>query len=55
MTAFDPLSYVASMQEKDGTWQARYLPDGSGDVPDDRGPQLDGIGWTLWATWIWAA
>ncbi|PZF86522.1 hypothetical protein [Jiangella anatolica] len=52
--AYALLAYVAAMQEADGTWQARYLPDGSRDVPDDRGLQLDGIGWTLWATWVWA-
>lgn len=52
--AFAQLAYVAAMQERDGTWQARYLPDGSRGVPDDRGLQLDGIGWTLWATWLWA-
>ncbi|GAA1991968.1 hypothetical protein GCM10009799_17320 [Nocardiopsis rhodophaea] len=46
------LRYVAAMREADGTWQARYLPDGSGEVPDDRGTQLDGIGWTLWAAWM---
>ncbi len=48
------LTYVADMQERDGGWQARYLPDGSGGVPDDRGPQLDGLGWTLWSAWLWA-
>ncbi|NEE03200.1 hypothetical protein [Phytoactinopolyspora halotolerans] len=48
------LEYVASVQEDDGGWEARYLPDGSGDVPDGRGRQLDGIGWTLWATWVWS-
>ncbi|WP_205857578.1 hypothetical protein [Phytoactinopolyspora endophytica] len=46
------LEYVASVQEDDGGWEARYLPDGSGDVPDGRGRQLDGIGWILWATWV---
>ncbi|WP_017619289.1 glycoside hydrolase family 15 protein [Nocardiopsis gilva] len=46
------LRYVAAIREADGTWQARYLPDGSGRVPDDRGTQLDGIGWTLWAAWL---
>ena len=35
-------------------WQARYLPDGSGRTPDDRGTQLDGPGWALWATSVWA-
>jgi GH15 family glucan-1,4-alpha-glucosidase len=29
-------------------FDARYLPDGTG-VPDDRGIELDGIGWALWA------
>lgn len=52
--ALDVISYVAACQEPDGTWQARYLPDGSSRVPDDRGTQLDGIGWALWATWVWA-
>jgi len=46
------LSYLAHVQEPDGTWQARYLPDGSGGVPDARGTQLDGNGWFLWATWL---
>jgi len=50
--AQDLLQYVASVQEPDGTWQARYLPDGSGRVPDDRGRQLDNSGWFLWATWV---
>jgi hypothetical protein len=48
------LQHVQTLQEDDGTWQARYLPDGSGEVPDDRGPQADGLGWMLWATWVWA-
>ncbi|PRY00951.1 hypothetical protein [Allonocardiopsis opalescens] len=52
--ALRALRYVADRQEADGTWQARYLPDGSGGVPDDRGVQLDGIGWTLWAAWALA-
>ena len=32
-----------------GVLAARYLADGQGE-PDDRGIQLDGVGWTLWAT-----
>ncbi len=36
-------------------WQARYRPDGSATTPDDRGAQLDGPGWVLWATSVWAA
>lgn len=39
----------------DGVFQARYLPDGSGAVPDDRGTQLDGNGWVLWAVATWYA
>lgn len=49
------LTFLARMQEPDGTFQARYLPDGSGDVPDDRGTQLDGDGWFLWAAAEWYA
>ena len=30
-------------------FQARYLPDGSGRVPDARGSEADGAGWQLWA------
>lgn len=41
------LDFLQSVQSPDGTFQARYLPDGSG-VPDDRGTQLDGSGWALW-------
>jgi GH15 family glucan-1,4-alpha-glucosidase len=48
--AEDALRYVYEMQEEDGQFEARYLPDGSGQVPDDRGRQHDGIGYTLWAT-----
>jgi hypothetical protein len=36
------------VQGPDGSFEARYLPDGSG-VPDDRAPQTDGTGWVLWA------
>ncbi|HEY8788395.1 MAG TPA: glycoside hydrolase family 15 protein [Actinopolymorphaceae bacterium] len=43
------LTYLASIAPADGRWQARYLPDGSGRAPDDRGVQLDGAGWVLWA------
>ncbi|MFI2753444.1 glycoside hydrolase family 15 [Cellulomonas sp. P22] len=53
--AADVLMFLAQVQEPDGTFQARYLPDGSGDVPDDRGTQLDGDGWFLWAAAEWYA
>jgi glucoamylase len=50
------LAYLARMQELstvDGVLQARYLPDGSGEVPDSRAPQLDGSGWVLWGVAQW--
>lgn len=50
--AWAALRYVYAMQEPDGQWEARYLPNGSGAVPDERGRQDDGIGYTLWATWV---
>ena len=43
------LAFLGRVQPASGVLQARYLPDGSG-VPDDRGTQLDGVGWALWAT-----
>ena len=43
------LDFLARVQPDSGVFQARYLPDGSG-VPDDRGIQLDGTGWALWAS-----
>jgi glucoamylase len=49
--AFRVLRRLGELQESDGTWQARYTFDG--DVPDDRGTQLDANGWVLWATWTW--
>lgn len=42
------LDFLAGVQEEDGSFQARYLPDGSG-PPDERGTQSDGDGWVLWA------
>ena len=43
------LGYLQRVQGADGEFQARYLPDGSGDVPDGRGEETDGLGWALWA------
>ncbi|WP_205857238.1 glycoside hydrolase family 15 protein [Phytoactinopolyspora endophytica] len=43
------LLYLQDVQGDDGLFHARYLNDGSGGVPDDRGIQLDGTGWMLWA------
>lgn len=41
------LLFLQRVQRDDGWFEARYLPDGSG-PPDDRPPQLDGLGWALW-------
>ena len=43
------VDFLQRVQPASGLFQARYLPDGSG-VPDDRGVELDGVGWALWAT-----
>jgi hypothetical protein len=43
------LDFLQQVQPESGLFQARYLPDRSG-VPDDRGVELDGVGWALWAT-----
>lgn len=59
------LTFLQSVQGADGTFHARYLPDGSG-PPDGRGVQADGPGWALWAVaelverapddrWVYAA
>ncbi|WP_200938411.1 glycoside hydrolase family 15 [Cellulomonas sp. Root137] len=46
--ALEILCFLDRVQSADGSFQARYLPDGSG-PPDDRGVQTDGTGWALWA------
>ena len=43
------LGFLQRVQPTSGVFAARYLPDGTGGVPDDRGDQLDGTGWALWA------
>lgn len=43
------LEFFADVQAEDGSFQARYLTDGSGGVPDDRPAQTDGTGWILWS------
>lgn len=47
--ALEILDFLDRVQSPDGSFQARYLPDGSG-PPDDRGVQTDGTGWALWAS-----
>lgn len=55
--AYEVLEHLQTLQAAgaDGVFQARYLPDGSGAVPDARGTQLDGDGWVLWAVARWFA
>ena len=42
------LQFLQDSQPTSGTFEARYRPDGSG-PPDQRGIQLDGSGWAIWA------
>lgn len=54
--AHEVLAYLQRMQDQrstGGVFEARYLPSGTGAVPDDRGLQLDGNGWVLWAVAEW--
>lgn len=54
--AFEVLEHLQLLQDAGdggGVFEARYLPDGSGAVPDDRAPQLDSNGWVLWAVAEW--
>jgi len=48
------LRFLASVQDKNGLWAARYEPDGT-PVTDGRRVQLDGLGWVLWAGWFFQA
>ena len=50
--AYRILTYNASTQREDGTWEARTKPDGSG-PPDGRHWQLDANGWVPWSVWQW--
>ena len=52
--AYQILRFLQRMQARDGTWAARYLPDGSGPVRDGRPAELDADGWIPWAVWSWA-
>ena len=53
--AFGILRFLQRMQLPDGTWAARYWPDGAGPVRDGRPAELDATGWVPWAVWCWAA
>ncbi|MGG5258363.1 hypothetical protein [Phycicoccus avicenniae] len=46
--AMAQLSFLQAVQREDGWFEARYDVR-TGTTPDDRPPQLDGVGWTLWA------
>jgi glucoamylase len=46
--ALRALGFLQQVQAADGSFQARYLEDGSG-PPDDRGIQDDAPGWALWS------
>ncbi|MGD8200423.1 glycoside hydrolase family 15 [Ornithinimicrobium sp. W1679] len=52
--ALEVLLHLQDLQAPDGSFQARYRPDGSGEVPDGRLPQEDGPGWALWAVRVLA-
>lgn len=52
--SYEILAFLAEAQKKDGTWHARYEPDGS-PVDDGRAPQLDATGWFPWAVWFYGA
>ena len=47
------LEFLRRTQSADGTWAARYWPDGSGPVRDGRPAELDAVGWVPWAVWSW--
>jgi glucoamylase len=52
--AYRILRFLQRVQAADGTWAARYWPDGSGPVRDGRPTELDADGWVPWAVWCWA-
>ncbi|MFA1543257.1 glycoside hydrolase family 15 protein [Actinomadura monticuli] len=48
------LRFLARAQSDNGMWAARYNADGTA-VADGRAPQLDSLGWVLWAAWFYRA
>ncbi|MFA1549049.1 glycoside hydrolase family 15 protein [Actinomadura chokoriensis] len=46
------LRFLARAQSDNGMWAARYNADGTA-VADGRAPQLDSLGWVLWAAWLY--
>lgn len=53
--AYQILRFLQRVQSANGTWAARYFPDGSGPVRDGRPAELDAVGWVPWAVWSWLA
>lgn len=51
--AFGILTFLASAQNPDGTWEARYDAASGAPILDGRRRQLDASGWFPWATWYW--
>ena len=47
------LAFLQREQNRDGTWAARYQPDGGGAIRDGRPAELDAAGWVPWAVWSW--
>lgn len=44
------LEFLAEVQPEDGLFEARYRA--NGEIPDDRGTQLDGAAWALWSAQV---
>jgi glucoamylase len=53
--AFRIFRFLGRVQLPNGTWAARYWPNGSGPVRDGRPSELDADGWVPWAVWEWLA
>lgn len=51
--SFRILRFLQRVQSANGTWAARYWPNGSGPVLDGRPSELDAVGWIPWAVWSW--
>jgi GH15 family glucan-1,4-alpha-glucosidase len=51
--ALQVLRFLAQVQNRDGSWAARYWLSGR-PVDDGRPAELDATGWVPWAVWSWA-